>query len=281
MRLEHDARLALVGRQLSLLQAGLLKEQEKLQSLLDEKTRALQLITLENEKLKRQNKKLVNKQLSQQDVTTSSGEGSSPHSSFSIKTSSPGTLTSGPSPADTPPSRPTGPKPPVPSRAHIQRRVMPPATLPTRTRPPPTPPSAPPPPPVRSTSLSTSTLERVDSGRESDLTTSDVEAYGGRRNHDEGFCSSHEDGQGAGTGSRGRLTLNHRNVQKLSDIKSRSKAKQVLATGTRSGPEAGKPISGLTALEENEPPSSATSALEAASGRTAVPTVTYWSGPFL
>merc|ERR1712203_118612 len=88
--------------------------------------------------------------------------------------------------------------------------------------------AAAPPPPRRSTSLglNNSNLERADSGRESDLTTSDVEHTTniiGKRltnSHDEGFCSSHEDSSGSGGRSGGsRTAINHRDVQKPKDIK--------------------------------------------------------------
>merc|ERR1711956_2900 len=71
-----------------------------------------------------------------------------------------------------------GPKPPVPSRAGINRLLLQTASLavsPTVVATATPAAAAAPPPPRRSTSLglNNSNLERVDSGRESDLTTSD------------------------------------------------------------------------------------------------------------
>merc|ERR1712223_1150722 len=268
MRLEHDATLAYIARQLAFLQANMLKEQQKLEALVGEKSHALEALTLENERLRKQNKKLVSKNLSD---TTSSGGDSSAKSSFSSKSSELPRLP--PPPTDNssttnaannedqgaalpgsepsveelkPPPKKTvcGPKPPVPSRAGINRLLMQSASLAV------TPAAATansvPLPPRRSTSLgiSNSNLERADSGRESDLTTSDVEhttnIIGKRQtnSHDEGFCSSHEDSSGSGgrSGGGSRTAINHRDVQKPKDIKLRnSKAKSTAAANTSPG----------------------------------------------
>merc|ERR1712241_202470 len=226
----------------------MLKEQQKLEAVVGEKTHALETLALENERLRKQNKKLVSKHL--QDADTTSSFESSPKSSFSSKSSEPRLPppdSAGSSAGDAgneaaerevldgepnieemkpPPKKPVcGPKPPVPSRAGINRLLMQSASLAV------TPAAATansvPLPPRRSTSLgiSNSNLERADSGRESDLTTSDVEhttnIIGKRQtnSHDEGFCSSHEDssgsgGRGGGGSGGSRTAINHRDVQK-------------------------------------------------------------------
>lgn len=305
MRLEHDATLAYIARQLAFLQANMLKEQQKLEALVGEKSHALEALTLENERLRKQNKKLVSKNLSD---TTSSGGDSSAKSSFSSKSSEPPRLP--PPPTDNnsttnaandedqgaalpgsepsveelkPPPKKTvcGPKPPVPSRAGINRLLMQSASLAV------TPAAATansvPLPPRRSTSLgiSNSNLERADSGRESDLTTSDVEhttnIIGKRQtnSHDEGFCSSHEDSSGSG-GRSGRTAINHRDVQKPKDIKLRnSKAKSTAAANTSPGSASNS----LQTLLEHQVVDNDTSNSSNNSG--GVTTVTYWTGSFL
>merc|ERR1712223_1669453 len=308
MRLEHDATLAYIARQLAFLQANMLKEQQKLEALVGEKSHALEALTLENERLRKQNKKLVSKSLSD---TTSSGGDSSAKSSFSSKSSEPPRLPP-PPPTDNksttnaandeeedaaavpvepsveelkpPPKKPVcGPKPPVPSRAGINRLLMQSASLAV------TPAAATansvPLPPRRSTSLgiSNSNLERADSGRESDLTTSDVEhttnIIGKRQtnSHDEGFCSSHEDSSGSGGRSGGsRTAINHRDVQKPKDIKLRnSKAKSTAAANTSPGSASNS----LQTLLEHQVVDNYTSNSSNNSG--GVTTVTYWTGSFL
>jgi len=308
MRLEHDATLAYIARQLAFLQANMLKEQQKLEALVGEKSHALEALTLENERLRKQNKKLVSKNLSD---TTSSGGDSSAKSSFSSKSSEPPRLPP-PTPTDNssttnaandenqgaalpgsepsveelkPPPKKTvcGPKPPVPSRAGINRLLMQSASLAV------TPAAATansvPLPPRRSTSLgiSNSNLERADSGRESDLTTSDVEhttnIIGKRQtnSHDEGFCSSHEDSSGSGGRSGGsRTAINHRDVQKPKDIKLRnSKAKSTAAANTSPGSASNS----LQTLLEHQVVDNDTSNSSNNSG--GVTTVTYWTGSFL
>ena len=54
--MEHDATLAFVARQLAFLQANMLKEQQRLECIVGEKTRALDALALENERLRKQNK---------------------------------------------------------------------------------------------------------------------------------------------------------------------------------------------------------------------------------
>jgi len=304
MRLEHDATLAYIARQLAFLQANMLKEQQKLEAVVGEKTHALEALALENERLRKQNKKLVSKNLSD---TTSSGGDSSAKSSFSSKSSEPRL----PPPAECstgdaandeddgaalpvepsveelkppPKKQPVcGPKPPVPSRAGINRLLMQSASLAV------TPAAATantvPLPPRRSTSLGIN-LERADSGRESDLTTSDVEhttnIIGKRQtnSHDEGFCSSHEDSSGSGgRGSGGgcRTAINHRAVQKPKDIKLRSsKAKTAAAAANTSAGSALASNSLQTLLEHQVVDDTSNS-----SSSGGVTTVTYWTGSFL
>ena len=50
--------MAFIARELALLKASMLKEQRRLEVLIDEKTRAANALSLENERLKKQNKKL-------------------------------------------------------------------------------------------------------------------------------------------------------------------------------------------------------------------------------
>jgi len=278
MRMEHDATLAFVARQLAFLQANMLKEQQRLECIVGEKTRALDALALENERLRKQNKKLVNH-------LNHDSSDSSPKSSFSTKSEAKLRLAEAATSFEktettttlakvanaavvTPPKRAPigGPKPPVPSRAGINRLLLQSASLSS---------STPPPPPVRSTSLNVSSLERADSGRESDL-TSDVDnvagaAASGKRQHqigphDEGFCSSHEDNSrgdpgGVAAATRSSRLINHRSVQKPSDIKLRSKAK---ATSSSSA-------SHLSVLEEHQ-------VAQEVGNKT---TVTYWTGSFL
>lgn len=268
IRLEHDATLAYIARQLAFLQANMLKEQQKLEAVITEKSRAMEALALENERLRKHNKKLVSKHLtnSSQDTTASSQE-SSPKSSFSSKSSSDLRLPPAPPPVmpTTSPSKvgdvkpPTGPKPPVPSRAGINKLLLQSTNLVV---------SPPPPPPVRSTSLAISHLERKDSGRESDL-PSDVEP---NKRHtsstDEGFCSSHEDSSGSGGRCSRTSSINHRAVQKPSDIKLRSKAKAAAAASATS--TTSPPLSTLREVDGHPPASSS-----------GVTTVTYWTGSFL
>jgi len=316
MRLEHDATLAYIARQLAFLQANMLKEQQKLEAVVGEKTHALETLALENERLRKQNKKLVSKHL--QDADTTSSFESSPKSSFSSKSSEPrlpppdsagsSAGDAGNEPAERavldgepniaemkpPPKKPVcGPKPPVPSRAGINRLLMqsaslavtPAATSTTSTA---APAATAPPPPRRSTSLGVnSNLERADSGRESDLTTSDVEHTTGgiigkrqTNSHDEGFCSSHEDSSGSGRGGCSRTSINHRTVQKPKDIKLRSKAKLAAvnsasaATTAASASAASTTSNSLQTLLEHQ-------VVDDTNGSGGVTTVTYWTGSFL
>jgi len=234
MRSEHDATLAYIARQLTLLQANMLKEQQKLEAMLAEKSDALQAMSLENERLKK-----INKRLETSASSASTSQESSPKGSFSVKP-----VTS----VEVPPRSPQ--KPPVPSREGINRLLQQQQLLPP-----------PPPPPVRSTSLGG--LQRADSGRESDLTDAEPTAVAAPKaksclSHDEGFSSSHEDSTGGNGGTRASR-INHRNVQKPSDIKLRSKSR----LATSSPPQ-------LDVLEE-----------QSSSSTSSVTTVTYWTGSFL
>jgi hypothetical protein len=136
-------------------------------------------------------------------------------------------------------------------------------------------------------------VDRADSGRESDLTSdaehhtaltvlplpsSDERLEGGHHHQDEGFCSSHEDNSQQGrTSSKSydsfidqaglhqksivspsRLLTNHRGVQKPSDIKYRSKIKSTSS-------------SNLAVLDEHQ----------IIEGGAQVTTVTYWTEPYL
>jgi len=327
IRLEHDATLAYIARQLAFLQANMLKEQQKLEAVVGEKTNALEALALENERLRKQNKKLVSKHLS--DTTASSGGDSSAKSSFSSKSSEPPRLpppdssaTSDvvanndnndraalmpveplsveelkPCPPKKQPQTP-GPKPPVPSRAGINRLLLQTASLavtPTVVTTATPAAAAAPPPPRRSTSLglNNSNLERVDSGRESDLTTSDVEhtTNGGNivggsglgkprqtNSHDEGFCSSHEDSSGSAGGRCSRTSINHRTVQKPKDIKLRSKAKMQAAAANAASAAAPGGSNPLQTLLEHQVVDDTSNSPGGGGG---VTTVTYWTGSFL
>jgi len=323
MRLEHDATLAYIARQLAFLQANMLKEQQKLEAVVGEKTHALEALALENERLRKQNKKLISKHLSD---TPSSGGDSSAKSSFSSKSSEPPRLPP-PNGSDNvvdnednssaaalpiepcaeveelkpPPKKPAcGPKPPVPSRAGINRLLMQSASLAAS---PTTIAATAPAPPRRSTSLglNNSNLERVDSGRESDLTTSDVEhtttgglVAGGKRqtnSHDEGFCSSHEDSSGSGgRGCSRQTSINHRTVQKPKDIKLRSKAKMAAAAASNNTTPAAVGSNALQTLLEHQVVDETSASCDnlgdisldgGNSGGGGVTTVTYWTGSFL
>merc|ERR1712079_104469 len=276
IREEHDKALAFIARELALLQASMLKEQRRLEVLVHEKTRAAEALSLENERLKKQNKKLQSnvKMLSpDNDMDTPSSEDCSPKSSFSSKA--------------------------ITTKVEVKSRCQPSTVVTTMTSVsysnvtlPSTQPGLtttttssssittplagglqpPPPPPKRSTSLHTTQLERVDSGRESDLTSDVEQVVQPQRiflNHqDEGFCSSHEEQQqpaAAGLGSvlqhsrqRPILVNHHRGVQKPSDLKFRSKVKAT--------------TSSLAVLEE---------ASSDGSGGQQVTTVTYWTEPYL
>ena len=275
MKLEHDATLALIARELAFLQANMLKEQQRLEALVNDKSRNIEALVTENDRLRKLNKKLTKQNV----CDTPSSEDSSPKSSFSTKVEikprlqasnqASTTLAGSSSPAGGPKQALRGPKPPVPSRENINRLLAPPI-------------------PVRSTSLrnldlesppqpsssATNNLERVDSGRE---TSSDVEhcqskshSNSPQSGQDEGFCSSHEDNNSCvrqaangGTARQGLPNHRHRDVQKPSDIKHRYKAK--LASSP----------SNLAVLQEHQ-----VAAAEGGGGG-GVTTVTYWTGSFL
>jgi len=176
-----------------------------------------------------------------------------------------------------PPIPPVTQKPPVPSRAGIDRKLQKSNIIP-------------PPPPVRSVSLNCGNIiTKDDSGRESDATTDindqDMCGKNGPDDNmvagDEGFCSSHEDQhnnnnsnqlqksiydnylESVGLNSKSivatpsRLLTNHRAMQKPSDIKFRSKLKSTT-------------ISNLAVLEEHQ-----------VTDDGLVTTVTYWTEPYL
>ena len=296
MKMEHDATLAYIARELAFLQANMLKEQQRLEAVVSDKNQTvLELNALrdENDRLRKLNKKLTKQQVNllnragqgTTDCTTSpSSEDSSPKSSFSTKVEVgkprlvPVLVGGNALPVASP-----GPKPPVPSRAGINRLLQTGSSSASG-------PALAPPIPVRSTSLhNNSHLERVDSGRESDL-TSDVEhskphsssppgsaggGSGGGIGQDEGFCSSHEDNvrQPANNSSSSihvvrQANHRHRDVQKPSDIKHRYKSK--LAS----------PPSNLAVLQEHQVTAASTASDNSSAG--GVTTVThYWTGSFL
>ena len=274
MKMEHDSTLAYIARELAFLQANMLKEQQRLEAVVSDKNQTVDALKDENDRLRKLTKKLT-KQQNLDDTTSPSSEDGSPKSSFSTKVEvKPRLVQAHSSVVSAIPMTP-GPKPPVPSRAGINRLLQTGTSNPTA-----------PPIPVRSTSLNSSHLERVDSGRESDL-TSDVEhvsqgkplssevsapvgSNGGGQ--DEGFCSSHEDNVRPAQAPAMSSSIHmrqanhrHRDVQKPSDIKHRYKAK--LASYP----------SNLAVLQEHQ-------VTKAASAETSggVTTVThYWTGSFL
>lgn len=161
-------------------------------------------------------------------------------------------------------------KPPVPSRAGVNKKLN---------KPP-----APPAPPVRTSSMKSS-LKEVDSGRDSDdfatdpetsLNNISTESLATNRS-DEGFHSSHEDftktgghqpplppPRNSGAIPDIRQLTNHRAVQKPSDIKYRSKLRSATIP----------PSPGLGVLKEHQ--------VVTSSGEIGdVTTVTYWTEPYL
>jgi hypothetical protein len=236
------------------------------------------------------------------DMDTPSSEDSSPKSSFSNKAAKieikprinqhpspvivldeavqivPSLAKRPPPPIPAPSILPVTQKPPVPSRAGIDRKLQRSGVVP-------------PPPPVRSVSLNSGpSPSKEDSGRESDATDIDFHQDMCGRNGtddstaagDEGFCSSHEDQhnnnnnnnqlqkslydsylESVGLNTKSivatpsRLLTNHRAVQKPSDIKFRSKLKSTT-------------VSNLAVLEEHQ-----------VTGDGLVTTVTYWTEPYL
>ncbi len=321
MNTEHDQALANIARDLTVLQASMLKEQKKLEAIITEKAKALEAVSLENERLRKANKKLnANAKLisrlgdDDRDMDTPSSEDSSPKSSFSAKNGNTTKIEIKRSAVNSvnsvnpvnpeavassivnkngsneckvsekrpPPPPPTGSasgspsKPPVPSRAAVNRKLLKPPSAP------PNPVSnqqQPPLPPARSTSLTTSNkLERADSGRESDLTSDAGEHlnFGEERlssgGHDEGFCSSHEDNNNSNNSNNNskvnpsRLLTNHRDVQKPSDIKYRSKIKST---------------SSLSVLEEHQVAAQGSGSGLHQGQEGHVTTVTYWTEPYL
>lgn len=321
LRLQHEEELSLIERELTFLQANMLKEQKRLEAIIAEKKVALENQQSEIDRLQKQNKKLLATIRDEdRDMDTPSSEDSSPKSSFSNKAAKieikprlpqqplhsdlmilsptkedlPPTIASPPkpvivtkrpppppptSPSTALPSQPLSQKPPVPSRAGIDRKLQKSV-------------SAPPPPPVRSVSLqngSSIVLTKDDSGRESDATDIEYHQDSCLRTlinpddnivaGDEGFCSSHEDQhnnnnnnqkavydsylESVGLNSKSiivspsRLLTNHRAVQKPSDIKFRSKLKSTA-------------VSSLAVLEEHQ-----------VTGDGQITTVTYWTEPYL
>ena len=336
LRVQHDEELAVIERELTFLQANMFKEQKRLESIIAEKMAALAEQETEVERLRKQNKKLLNNSKllaamvdQDRDMDTPSSEDSSPKSSFSNKAAkieikprlqhqqqvdleSPPTKDDFPTlatsattsstsilpkpvlsglpkrPPPPPPSsdhfpNPTSPisqKPPVPSRAGIDRKLQK-SGFP------------PPAPPVRSVSLlnGSVTPTKDDSGRDSDATETDFHHHEQRHVKtslaspsdgvagDEGFCSSHEDHHNNNNNnvsrnvydsylesiglntksvvSPSRQLTNHRAVQKPSDIKFRAKLKSTV-------------VSNLAVLEEHP-----------VTGDGQVTTVTYWTEPYL
>ena len=334
MRLQHDEELAAVERELTFLQANMLKEQKRLESIIVEKMAALADQESEMERLRKQNKKLLtNSKLlaamvdQDRDMDTPSSEDSSPKSSFSnkaakieIKPRLPVTdLATSPTKDDALPTTTTTTALQKPVQTSLPKRAPPPPPVPehfqnvtTASQKPPVPSRAgidrklqksglPPPPPVRSVSLLTGSVTptKDDSGRDSDATENEFHQHHAERHvktrlvnpsdvdgvaaGDEGFCSSHEDHHnnnnimnnnnnnravydsylesiGLSTKSvvsPSRQLTNHRAVQKPSDIKFRAKLKSTV-------------VSNLAVLEEHQ-----------VTGDGQVTTVTYWTEPYL
>ena len=314
--------MSAIERELTFLQANMLKEQKRLEAIIAEKMAALDNQEAEVERLRKQNKKLLNNSKiyaammdQDRDMDTPSSEDSSPKSSFSNKAAKieikprlpqisdskedlSGSPIQKPVPAVTkrppppppdnfsnhPVTSPVSQKPPVPSRAGIDRKLQK-SGLP------------PPPPPVRSVSLLNGSITptKDDSGRDSDATENEFHHPEPERHPerqmkmssddnivagDEGFCSSHEDHHNNNNNnnnnravydsylesvglntksvvSPSRQLTNHRAVQKPSDIKFRAKLKSTA-------------VSSLAVLEEHQ-----------VTGDGQVTTVTYWTEPYL
>lgn len=318
----RDKELLVITQELTLLRANLLKEQSKLRQVVCEQSKLLKQQDQELKELRRQNQTLLlasskaKLMMDDCDMDTPSSEESSPKSSFSkvpkpdgIKTRQLFTKLE----SDTvkknhsdehinrvsdPPRllpKSTEPvKPPVPSRAGVNRKLLIKQQHNTNVSKDPQLETSdqsstitPPVPSARSTSLNASVLkeDRFDSGRESDADgslclgsnsslASPVSRSVSTRS-DDGFSSSHEDspslissGKGAGPSSQIRQLTNHRAVQKPSDIKFRSKL--------RSSTIPPSPSSGLSVLEEHKVVTS--SGCDPISDGT---TVTYWTEPYV
>lgn len=208
MRLQHDEELSAIERELTFLQANMLKEQKRLEAIIAEKMAALESQEAEVERLRKQNKKLLNNAQTSKlfaammdedrDMDTPSSEDSSPKSSFSNKASKIEIKPRLPqqqqqqnieSPTKEDQDHPGNPKPvlmitkrpppPVPDHSSNPSSAV---TSPVSQKPP-VPSRAgidrkllksgiPPPPPVRSVSLlhGSVTPTKDDSGRDSDAT---------------------------------------------------------------------------------------------------------------
>ena len=279
-----------------MLQSNMLNEQKRLESVIAEKQAVIDAQAAETDRLRKQNKKLQQQMYSLQsksklmalhlsnaedrDMDTPSSEDSSPKSSFSTKSAAtkiieiksqqptskmsdePRPLTKRPPPP--PPNTNQVAKPPVPSRAGVNRKLQQGNSSSSSKAVPTTPPIPPP--------RTTSTAREFDSGRESDdqsircagVTVTTVNSDIGSK--DEGFISEtngYEDYlDHAGLNQKSILTplKSHRNVQKPSDIKFRSSKKM-------------KSASSLSVLEEHQ--------VTPSDGGSQVTTVTYWTEPYL
>lgn len=316
---QREAELSFLAQEVTFLQGNMLKEQKRLKEIIQDHESKIGRLEMELDKCRKYHnvKSKISKskllQVEDQDMDTPSSEDCSPKSSFSkgpkieIKPRIPKVPEHGISSAKescSPPNKPHHPgrsngtapeKPPVPSRAGVNRKLL--------HKPPP------PAPPARASSIGSKprrvrTAERQDSGRDSDGFGTDVDRSSSfqsgesadsltlirlsltdkptsdeqveqlspahsRVSGDEGFCSSHEDKapplppprttSNPGTPNVPRLAVNHhRDVQKPSDVKHRSKLKSS--------------TSSLGVLEEHQVVSST---------NPTVSSVRYWTEPYL
>lgn len=300
----------------------MVKEQKKLKEALVDKDVMLQKQETELRELRKQNKKLLQsvqlrtKLLANEDgdMDTPSSEDSSPKSSFSSKsnkvveikpravankiaeTVADETPEDTPSVTPPPPLQPRLPprnsnsqseqsKPPIPSRAGVNRKLN---------KPP-----APPAPPLRSSSVkSLNDTDRIDSGRESDGFNTDLdlslnnvssESLFATSRSDDGFSSSHEERvpplppprtSSSGNANNNdmstiRQLTNHRAVQKPSDIKYRSKLRSATIPPSSTSVLSATNTLNLGVLEEHHVTQSP------GSGSSDVKRVTYWAGPYV
>ncbi|XP_059093861.1 uncharacterized protein LOC131888923 [Tigriopus californicus] len=322
---QRESELSFLAQEVTFLQGNMLKEQKRLKEIIQDQESKICRLEMELDKCKKHHniKSKISKskllQVEDQDMDTPSSEDCSPKSSFSkgpkieikpripkipehgisSKESSPPAKTNFNSSLH--PSRSSGTateKPPVPSRAGVNRKLL--------HKPPP------PAPPARASSIGSKprrirTTERQDSGRDSDGFGTDVDRSNSLKSNgesadslmslrrlsmtdtattseeqvdqlspahsrvsgDEGFCSSHEDKapplppprttSSPGTPTVPRLAVNHhRDVQKPSDVKHRSKFKSS--------------TSSLGVLEEHQ--------VTNQPGQP-VATVRYWTEPYL
>ena len=293
-----------IAQELTFLHSNLIKEQSTLNNIIKSKDSIIESLDNELKELRMQNKTLMitNKTkllMEDRDMDTPSSEENSPKSSFSNKDNK---LRVNVDKSEMPPQLlPKGAtgdqlvKPPVPSRAGVNKKLNKSASEPS------TPTEPPPRPPLRTTSSKPFKEDRFDSGRESDATDAEMNlstlttpphnsplASPGTHwssRSDDGFSSSHEDTGRPHPPPRSssmttselqiptiRQLTNHRAVQKPSDIKYRSKLRS--STIPPSNSYSGGTTSHPGGTLDNDQMTTTGSVGD-------MTTVTYWSGPYL